>query len=200
MDVYALGTALYEMLTGRPPFLAASAADTLRQVADRSQAPPRPCSLNRRVSPALEAICLKCLEKEPTNRYASAVTSPEDLSRFLGGKRVQAPLWTWTRPVRQWARHNPLPASLALGLGLVFLVATPWLYTLYRAEAAARFEADERTKESIQARNLAQHRLYVQTLQRADRLGIGRAGSRLRSAARSDPLSAGVAWRRVGRC
>jgi serine/threonine protein kinase/WD40 repeat protein len=90
-DVYGLGAILYACLTGRPPFQAATPLDAILQVL--SDPPVPPSQLRRRIPPALEAICLKCLAKEPRRRYASAAALADGLERFLtGGLRDQKPL------------------------------------------------------------------------------------------------------------
>ena len=87
-DIYSLGAILYELLTGRPPFLAASAVETLLLV--RSEEPVRPRLLNPGIDLDLEFICRKCLEKRPEHRYASAGNLADDLNAFLHGDLVSA--------------------------------------------------------------------------------------------------------------
>jgi serine/threonine protein kinase len=87
-DIYSLGAILYELLTGRPPFLAASAVETLLLV--RSEEPVRPRALNPQIDVDLEFICRKCLEKRPEHRYASAKKLADDLDAFLMGEPVSA--------------------------------------------------------------------------------------------------------------
>jgi serine/threonine protein kinase/WD40 repeat protein len=109
-DVYALGAILYEGLSGRPPFQGDSTISMLTQVASAEPIPPS--RLRRGISRDLEAVVLKCLEKGPTQRYASAAALAEDLRRFLAGEPTQArPLSVIGRAVKLVRRH-PLPAGL----------------------------------------------------------------------------------------
>ncbi len=119
-DVYALGAILYHALTGRPPFVGEGLAETVQQVL--SVEPVSPRVLNPSVPADLETVCLKCLEKEPAKRYATAQMLAEELGRFLEGKPVLArPVGRLAKTWR-WCQRRPalagMTAALALSLGL----------------------------------------------------------------------------------
>jgi hypothetical protein len=121
-DVWALGAVLYECLTGRPPFQAATALDTILQVVGRAPTPPR--HLRRGVPRALERICLKCLARKPGGRYASAGELADDLGRFRKGEPVRARPEGLLRRAGRWAGRFALrrPLETVSLLGLAFLL------------------------------------------------------------------------------
>ena len=155
-DVYALGAILYCLLTGRPPFQAATPMDTLIQVVGQEPVPVR--QLNATVPRDLETICLKCLEKEPKRRYGSARCLAEELNRFLSGEPIVArPVGAAERAVK-WVRRRPVIAAL---LGLVALVTVLGLGGVlwqWRAAVRARNVADQESQNAKDQANLAERR------------------------------------------
>jgi predicted Ser/Thr protein kinase/tetratricopeptide (TPR) repeat protein len=123
-DVYSLGATLYHVLTARPPFQAANIAETIRQVLDAEPVAPR--RLNPAIDSDLETICLKCLQKEPARRYASALALADDLQRYLEHKPILARPAGMVERTWRWCRRNPRLAGTAAlaSLLLVFWVAS----------------------------------------------------------------------------
>lgn len=147
VDIYALGAILYEMLTGRPPFRAATAIETERQVLISE--PVRPSRLNASVPRDLETICLKCLQKDISKRYASAAELAEDVQRYLNGQPVHArPVGLYYR-VWRWCKRNQgvasALASTAILLSLI-VVGSLWAATYFhKLEGEQRILAKEKS-------------------------------------------------------
>ncbi|GAB5442195.1 MAG: serine/threonine-protein kinase [Fuerstiella sp.] len=147
VDIYSLGAILYFLLTGRPPFQAASTLETLDQVV--KQMPVSPRDLNAAVPRDIETICLKCLAKDPRQRYFSAKSLADDLQRFLNGMPVMArPAGTATRLWR-WCLRNPAVAALSAAV-ILSLIAGTTFSTQYALLARRRANEAEREREAAQ--------------------------------------------------
>jgi WD40 repeat protein len=189
-DVYGLGAVLYCLLTGRPPFQAATPLDTLVQVREEDPVPPR--RLNPQVPADLETVCLRCLEKSPARRYPTARALAEELGRFEVGLPVLArPVGRLDRGWR-WCRRNPAQATAvataAASLVLGTAAAAAFAFRAERNAERADLEAGEarRARDNVE-REAEEARRQKEAAQReqarADRLAytaqIGRAASEL---------------------
>jgi predicted Ser/Thr protein kinase/uncharacterized membrane protein HdeD (DUF308 family) len=119
-DIYSLGAIFYVMLTGQPPFWSDNPVEVILQVLESE--PPMPRTIRPEVPKELEWICLKCLEKKPADRYASATELADDLDRFLRREPVEARLPTAGQRLRRWMRRQPVLAWHVLCLGLLLLL------------------------------------------------------------------------------
>lgn len=136
-DIYALGAILFELLTGRPPFRGNSALEVLRLVADAE--PPRPSSLVPGLDRDLEAICLRCLEKDPARRYDSAAALADDLDRWLRHEPLSIRPASAAQRMVKWIRRRPGIAALLVVSGLAVVLGTVGItWQWQRARAAAR--------------------------------------------------------------
>jgi serine/threonine-protein kinase len=119
-DVYGLGAVLYELLTGRPPFIAANNLDTILQVLNQDPLPPR--MINRQIDADLERIALKCLEKGPERRYGTALEVAEDLRRYLNGEPISARSVNLLERLHRELAHSQYDAQLRpWGTALIIL-------------------------------------------------------------------------------
>lgn len=163
-DVYGLGTVLYEMLSGRPPFMADTPFATVKKVIE--QPPPHLPGVPR----DLETICLKCLEKDPALRYHSGLDLAEELERFARGEPIRARPLTPPEIIWRWAWRNPKVAALLSAIVLAFVVGfsgVTWQWL--RAEAAL------------------EHERWLEIVRLAESDDAPRAVARLSSKLRQDP-------------
>jgi tRNA A-37 threonylcarbamoyl transferase component Bud32 len=128
VDVYALGAMLYELLTGRPPFRGLTPLDTMMQVLSVEPVPPS--RLQPKIPRDLEALCLKCLAKDPRKRYRTTARLAADLQRFSRGLPLEARPTSRPERLGHWCRRNPLVAGLSAAVVVLLAVAVVafWLY------------------------------------------------------------------------
>jgi serine/threonine protein kinase len=152
-DLYALGDVLYELLTGRPPYLGSTVHETLALV--RGTEPVSPRSIRPQIPRDLETICLKCLRKDPARRYESASALADDLERYREGRPITARPVSAIEKIWKWCRRRPLLAgligSLFIAVAAVIVLLT---VTLQRTEKARMTEATLRDEAEVREAKL----------------------------------------------
>jgi serine/threonine protein kinase/Tfp pilus assembly protein PilF len=145
-DIYALGAMLYEQLTGRPPFRGATVFETLDQVKGLEPVPPS--RLQPTLPRDLETICLKCLQKEPAKRYATALDLSEDLRRYQDGEPILARRSSWFERAVKYAKRRPLVVgSWALAASFLVSALAGGGYFLIQEKEKAEAETRRLQKE-----------------------------------------------------
>ncbi|HUG18608.1 MAG TPA: serine/threonine-protein kinase [Planctomycetaceae bacterium] len=176
VDVYALGATLYCLLTGRPPFQAATPLETIQQLIEHEPVSPR--SLNAAIPQDLETICLKCLRKEPDKRYRSAAALAEDLDRWLTREPILARPVSRAEKMWLWCRRRPAVAG-AIAAGVFSLCMVAVLISVRESGKSRETNLEDRLhweNYMSQVRTLdrllsmAQSRKYRQAVEEAERL------------------------------
>jgi len=158
-DVYALGAILYECLTGRPPFTAATPLETMKLVVEQEPVSPR--VLNPTLPRDLETICLKCLQKEPTQRYSTAQALADELRRFLAAEPIHARPSTFLERSRKWTQRHPARAALT-ALALVAPAVIITVLLVMRAKVTdERNLAQQQEQQANAARAETRQNLYA---------------------------------------
>src|SRR6266699_508780 len=129
-DVYGLGAVFYHLLTGHPPFAGGTTFETVRLVLDTE--PRQPRLWNPKIDRDLATICLKCLEKDPKRRYASALALAEDLERWLRHEPIRARRTGLVTRGRKWVRRNP---SIAVMAAMLLVLAVPLGVMIWKTES-----------------------------------------------------------------
>lgn len=171
IDIYSLGAILYELLTGQPPFRGDTAMETLREVLHDEPTPPT------RIKPAiprdLETICLTCIAKFPSQRYASSADLAADLRRFLNGEPILARPTTALERSAKWVRRRPALAAASICLALLLgVVATTTIWRLSERAASER-AAD---LDLLEAGRLQRDSAWLEAKTAIDRASLRLAG------------------------
>jgi tetratricopeptide (TPR) repeat protein/tRNA A-37 threonylcarbamoyl transferase component Bud32 len=147
-DVYGLGAVLYALICGRPPFLGETVLETLEQV--KGQEPVRPSARNPRVDRELDAVCLKCLEKDANRRYASAEALAEDLDRWLRGEAIAARPAGAAKLLWRWGRRHRIAIGVAVCLMLTLTALAGSAGWVLRDRAVRGWETEQAANAALE--------------------------------------------------
>jgi eukaryotic-like serine/threonine-protein kinase len=162
-DIYSLGATLYELLTLRPPFRGDGRDQLLAQVIQKE--PPRPRSIDPRIPRDLETICLKCLDKDPDRRYATAQELADDLRRFVNRFAILAKRTGPLGRAKRWAKRNPWVAGLAVLVLVLTGIAGYFAWRAHETEQQRRADEQRRDEEKrVQQRQTAFDKAVVEAM------------------------------------
>ena len=172
IDVWGLGTILYELLTRRAPYASDTPLKAIQDVMERD--PHRPRSIDASINTDLETICLKALSREPERRYSSAQAMAEDLERWVNGEPIQARAARPAERLWRWAKRRPAIAGLILACLVTTLagvtgITIAWLYALTGWHQANEL-GQKATREQVRAeqqRDEAENHLYFSRIAQA---------------------------------
>ena len=164
-DVYGLGAVLFHLLTGRAPYVGATAFEVLTQISTAEV--PAPATLNPAVPPDWATLCLKCLERDPERRYASSLEVAEEFDRLLSGQPILARPVSGPERLWRWSRRRPLVALLVALVVLAVSLGVTGVFWQWRAAEAARRLAEFRAGEARAAEDQAKDTAYFATLAHA---------------------------------
>lgn len=195
-DIYGLGAILFSLLTGRPPFEGATPVETL--LAAGTQDVVRPSTVNPRIEPDLETICLRALEKNPLDRYATSADVARDLRAWLDGEPIVARPIHGVERLRRWARRHPVRATAAFAVGVLLMIGTLGLsagYVVvsraYQSAEAHRLTSEAHAAELNRRFYVSQMSLAHWHLRRGDLVEL----RRLLDEYRGQPEMQGFEWR-----